>query len=432
MSSPPPSPSPFSPGPFPLPPKPPGTWTLASYNVQDLFDTTDDPNADDRRPTENQLRNKLTRLGRALHILDADVVGLMEVETLGVLRRLNQDALGDLGYRETILIEGNDPERGIDVALLSRFPVTQTVSHAGETFTAADGQAHRLFSRDCLECHVALPGGETLAVLVNHFKSKRGGERESESLRTAQAARVRAISEALLPRFPLLAVVGDLNDTPDSRALAPLLGASSLPNSLTDLPARDVPEPNRYSFVHAGQTERIDYLLASPALTARFVPNSVLMPHDTWFQRASDHAPVRAAFGKAPPYLENLTAWYDRTYPPCLPRRRPARINAARFFPHDLNPLGGELVIVTGRVARVEATRGTGVVRLFLGHGDPARAFRVTILPNTLPDWGRVGIADPAGYYKGQMTQAVGTLQFYQGAPEIVVSQPAQFRRIQR
>lgn len=414
------------PSPFPAPPKPLGTWTLASYNVQDFFDTTDDPNADDLRPTENQLQNKLTRLGRALHILDADVVGLMEVETLGILRRLNKDALGALGYREMVLIEGNDPERGIDVALLSRFPVTQTVSHAVETFPGADGQTRRLFSRDCLECRLALPGGETLVVLVNHFKSKRGGEVESEPLRTAQAARVRAIAEELLPRFPLLAVVGDLNDTSDSRALAPLLQASPL----TDLAARDVPEPSRYSFVHAGQTERIDYLLTSPALTVRFVPNSVLMPHDTWFKRASDHMPIRAAFGDAPPYPENLTAAYDRTHPPCLPRRGPARINAARFFPHDLSPLRGQVVIVTGRVIWGEVTRGTGVVRLFLGHGDPVRAFRVTILPVTLPSWAQVGIADPAGYYKGQIAQAVGTLQFYQGAPEIVVSQPAQFRRI--
>ncbi len=412
--------------PFPAP-SPPGTWTLASYNVQDLFDTTDDPNADDLRPAENQLQNKLTRLGRALHILGADVVGLMEVETLGVLRRLNGDMLADLGYREAILIEGNDPERGIDVALLSRFPVTQTVSHASETWTSVDGQARRLFSRDCLECHVALPGGEVLVVLVNHFKSKRGGESESEPLRTAQAARVRAIADDLLPRFPLLAVVGDLNDTPDSRALAPLLQASPL----LDLAARDVPEPNCYSFVHAGQAERIDYLLASPALAARFVPHSALIPHDTWFKRASDHAPIRAAFGNAPPYPENLTALYDRTHPPRLPRRGPARINAARFFAHDLNPLGGQVVIVTGRVVWGEVTRGTGVVRLFLGHGDPARAFRVTILPPTLPNWARVGIADPAGYYRGQMAQAVGTLQFYQGTPEIVVSQPAQFRRIQ-
>jgi endonuclease/exonuclease/phosphatase family metal-dependent hydrolase len=415
-----------TPPPYPDPSKPLGAWTLATYNIQDLFDAQSDFHAKDRRPTETQLRNKMTRLGRVLHILDADVIGLMEVETLGVLQRLNREALGDLGYRDVILIEGNDPERGIDVALLSRFPVTQTLSHVADTYWVADGISHRLFSRDCLECHLALPSGETLVVLVNHFKSKRGGEAETEALRTAQAARVREITEELLRQYSLIAVLGDLNDTADSHTLAPLLQDSPL----TDLAALDVPEAQRYSFVHQGQTERIDYLLTSPALTVRFVRNSVLMPHDTWFKRASDHAPIRASFGAASAYPENLTVAYDRTHRPCLSRRRPARIDAARFFAHDLHPLYGQVVIVTGRVMRVEMTRGTGVVRLQLGQGDQGRAFQVTILPESQTAWARVGIADIGGYYKGQMAQAVGELHFYQGRPEIRLALPAQLKRI--
>lgn len=415
------------PPPYPEPSKPAHSWTLASYNVQDLFDTTDDHEAEDLRPTENELRNKLTRLGRVLHILDADVVGLMEVENLGVLRRLNEEALADLGYSEAILVEGNDPERGIDVALLSRFPVAQVVSHAGETYSADNGTERRLFSRDCLECHVVLPTGETLVVLVNHFKSKRGGEAETEPLRTGQARRVRAIADGLLPRFPLVAVVGDLNDDADSRALLPLLSGP-----LTDLLARDVPPAECYTFVHAGRTERIDYLLASPALAKQFIPNSALLLHDTWAKRASDHSPARAAFGPAAAYPESLTAAYGRSHPRCLPQRGPARINAARFFSHGLNPLQGQLVIVTGRVARVEVTRGTGVVRLFLGHGDPSRAFRVTILPENFPAFTHAGIGDIGGYYKDKMAQGVGTLHFYQGMPEMLVATPRQFRLIQK
>ncbi len=208
---------------FPETPRPANTWTLASYNVQDLFDTFDDPRAADERPTENQLRNKLTRLGRMLQVLDADIVGLMEVETLGVLSRLNTEALVALGYSQVILREGNDPERGIDVALLSRFPVVQVVSHAGKLWLDGGGPARRLFSRDCLECHVTLPGGETLVVLVNHFKSKRGGGDEGNALRTAQAVCVREIADGLLATHPLTAIIGDLNDTADSPALASLL-----------------------------------------------------------------------------------------------------------------------------------------------------------------------------------------------------------------
>ena len=410
---------------FPEPTRPSNCWTLATYNVQDLFDTLDDPAAADERPTENQLRNKFTRLGRMLQVLDADILGLMEVETRGVLRRLNAETLAGLGYRETILVEGNDPERGIDVALLSRFPVVQTVSHAAETWTERGGLPRRLFSRDCLECHIALPSGETVVVLVNHFKSKRGGVAETQPLRAAQAARVRQIADGLLAKHPLVAIVGDLNDTANSPALAPLLSDAAL----TDLAAADVPVDHCYTFVHAGEPERIDFILASAALQAQFVPGSVLIPHSVWARKASDHAPVRAAFGPGPAYPENLTVTYDRTYPPCLPRRGPARINAARFWWRDLNALTGQIVIVTGRVLRVEVTQGVGAVRLFLGSGDPYRAFRVTVLPEDRPAFAALtATGDIAGYYKGQMVQVVGELGFFGNVPEVIVRRPDQLR----
>lgn len=419
----------FSPPRYPEPSRPPGAWTLASYNAHDLFDTVGEPRNEHLRLAENELRNKLTRLGRALHVLDADVVGLMEVETLAVLQRLNRDALSDLGYREAILLEGNDPERGIDVALLSRFPVSQVVSHAQETWIGPDGVERRLFSRDCLECHVSLPGGDTLVVLVNHFKSKRGGEAESQALRTAQAARVRAIADDLWVKFPLVAVVGDLNDTPGSDALHPVLSGD-----YSDLAAWDVPEANCYSFVHQGQPERIDYMLASPGLARRFVPGSVLMPHDDWARRASDHTPIRAAFGLTdallPPYEENLTAAYDREHSPRPWHRRPPHINADHFYADTLHPLQGRLVIVTGWVAHIEVTHGTGVLRLSLGRGDPARAFRVTIHPHDFSAFVEVGIPDIAGYYNGHQVRGVGELHFTQEVPELVITHPRQLRRI--
>ena len=412
------------PSPFPEPPRPPNCWTLASYNVQDLFDTVDDPRAAEERPTENQLRNKLTRLGRMLQVLDADVVGLMEVESLGVLSRLNTEALAALGYVETVLIEGNDPERGIDVALLSRFPVVQTISHAAEIWTDPPGQSRRLFSRDCLECHLTLPSGETLVVLVNHFKSKRGGGDEGDALRTAQAVRVREIADALLTTHPLTAIVGDLNDTPDSPALASLLEDKTW----ADLIGQDVPEASRYSFLYRGRPERIDYVLASPALRQQFVPHSALIPHDLWARRASDHSPLRVTFGDAPGYAESLTALYDRDHPPHLLRRAPARIDAARFWWRDAYALEGQTVLVTGRVLHAEETRGVGTVRLLLGSADPLRALRVTILAEDLAAWARAGTVDPTGYYRNRVVRAVGEMGFFGNVPEMIVRRPDQLR----
>ena len=416
------------PPPYPDPSKPSLTWTLASYNVHDLFDTIDERSPQELRPAENQLRNKLTRLRRVLQVLDADVVGLMEVETLGVLKRLNA-SLGAGAYPEAILLEGNDPERGIDVALLSRFPIIQTLSHTADTYEAPHGEQDRVFSRDCLECHLRLPSGATLVVLVNHLKSKRGGELETEPLRAAQATRVHKIAESLRAQYPLVAVVGDLNDTPLSQSLQPLLCGS-----LTDLLARDIPQLNNYSFVHRGQAERIDYLLASAELAARFVPNSALLLHDDWARRASDHAPARVAFSLAEDvsgsYPENLTAVRDRLDPPRIGYRGAARINAARFMPHTLVRLQGQVVVVTGMVERVEVTRGTGVLRLLLGNADPFLAIQVTIFPTDRAAFANAGILDIGGYTRGKMVQAVGTLEFYRETPEVSVSRSGQLKVI--
>ena len=414
------------PPPYPDPSKPSLTWTLASYNVHDLFDTIDERSSQELRPAENQLRNKLTRLRRVLQILDADVVGLMEVETLGVLKRLNA-SLGAGAYSESVLLEGNDPERGIDVALLSRFPIIQTLSHTADTYDAPNGQQDRVFSRDCLECHLRLPSGETLVVLVNHFKSKRGGELETEPLRTAQAARVHEIAESLRGKYPLVAVIGDLNDGPQSQTLQPLLL-----EPLTDLLAQDIPQACNFSFVHRGQTERIDYLLASAELAARFVPNSALLLHDGWARRASDHAPARVTFSLTKAvsgsYSENLTAARDRTDPPRIGYRGAARINAARFMPHTLVRLRGQVVVVTGIVERVEVTRGTGVLRLLLGNTDPFLAIQVTIFLSDRAAFANAGILDIGGYTRGKMVQAVGTLEFYREIPEVSVSRSGQLK----
>jgi endonuclease/exonuclease/phosphatase family metal-dependent hydrolase len=58
---------------------------------------------------------------------------------------------------------------------------------------------------------VRTPAGAEVLVLVNHFKSKRGG------------------GDARLPDHPHLVVLGDLNDTPDSDNLAPLINDTQVP-----------------------------------------------------------------------------------------------------------------------------------------------------------------------------------------------------------
>ena len=136
----------------------PARVVLMTYNVENLFDTVDDPRKldDTFLPLELKassthrarcaaiagarereaclewdwdeaiLARKLERVAAVILQVNAgrgpDILALQEVENHGVLERLRTEYLRGAGYRDSILIEGGDP-RGIDVAFLSRFPL---------------------------------------------------------------------------------------------------------------------------------------------------------------------------------------------------------------------------------------------------------------------------------------------------------------------
>ena len=199
---------------------------------------------------------------RVIQAVKPDLLCVVEVEDRLTLDRFNQHLLKPLHsqYAHDMLIDGND-DRGIDVGLLSRFEIRSVHSHIDDTFTAANGQLFPIFSRDCPEYEVALPGSQTLWMLCNHFKSKGyGAPAENNAKRKRQADRVRQI----LGRFNLsqdfVVVAGDFNDTPNSQPLAGLLSAPGLFDVL------DSNLLNGPRWTYQDGKDQIDYLLVSKAL----------------------------------------------------------------------------------------------------------------------------------------------------------------------
>lgn len=207
----------------------------------------------------------------------ADVLAMIEAESRPVLKTFQELMAQKLNLPETyahvMLIDGND-RRGIDVGLATRagFQIGRVRSHADDL--KPDG--HPIFSRDCPEYEVTCPSGQVIMVLANHFKSKFGGNNpESQAKRRAQADAVAQYYQRLRDEgVDNIVVLGDLNDTPDSSELVPLLG--------TDL--RDVSDhpnfgPVEYNVVNGqrgigtyglgNDDDKIDYLLLSPALFDR-------------------------------------------------------------------------------------------------------------------------------------------------------------------
>jgi hypothetical protein len=62
-----------------------------------------------------------------------------------------------------MVVDGND-ERGIDVGIMSRLPITAIHSHVDDL----NAEGNRIFSRDCPEYEIALAGGQSIVILPNH------------------------------------------------------------------------------------------------------------------------------------------------------------------------------------------------------------------------------------------------------------------------
>ena len=199
--------------------------------------------------------------GRVIDAVQPDILVTIEVENRPALVHFHEQVLRaqfQRDYPHIMVIDGND-DRGIDVGIVSRFPIRAIRSHVGD----ADGNGNRIFSRDCPEYDIELPGGQSLVVLPNHFKSKRNGnDQQSQDRRLAQATRAHAIATAALQRSPHVLIAGDLNDVPASAPLAPLFAGGF--RDVGDHPDYPTRRPGTYETGLASQ--KLDYLILSPQL----------------------------------------------------------------------------------------------------------------------------------------------------------------------
>lgn len=243
---------------------------------------------------------------RVIQAVNADVLCLVEVEDRHTLDRFSRLTLSKFqaAFDHNLLIDGNDP-RGIDIGLLSQFPIRSVRSHIDDV---TEKRRTPLFSRDCPEFEIELPGGRTLWLLGNHFKSQGYGlQKANDAKRKRQAQRVHEILRRFDLTRDLVVVAGDLNGTPTSVPLKPLLTTPGLLDVLKS------PLPRGPSWTYHDGRQQIDYLLVSQPLFERLHSVGVErrgLFHKTNFggkfprfpevtdgiTQASDHAAVWAEF----------------------------------------------------------------------------------------------------------------------------------------
>lgn len=215
--------------------------TIAFYNVENLFDTINDPNKfDEASPImemkfnrQEVYKKKVKNMARVISEIGADVsnnspaiIGLAEVENREVVEDLaNDDAL----YKEDYgIVHFDSPDaRGIDVALMYKKALFSPMDVSNHELKIYDDITRkRVYTRDQLLVSGKLDG-ELIHIIVSHWPSRSGGEARSRPKRLAAARLNKRIIDSLQAIDPYAKIfsMGDLNDDPTNQSLKDILKA---------------------------------------------------------------------------------------------------------------------------------------------------------------------------------------------------------------
>ena len=249
-------------------------YTVLSYNVENLFDTLDDPGMPDeeflpeseKQWTNERYQKKLDDLAKVIsevNPLEApEIVGLIEVENRLVLEDLIQtDALKNNSYG--IVHEESPDYRGIDVALIYRKDAFTEIMH--ETLPVVFPEDTAFKTRDILYV-VGKIRNQTVHVFVNHWPSRIGGDEKTEPKRMLAASVLKKKVDLLLTLDPIakIIIMGDMNDEPVNKSLQQTLGAES-PQSGAKLVNLMFPddEAGLGTYFYSGNWNMLDHLVVS-------------------------------------------------------------------------------------------------------------------------------------------------------------------------
>lgn len=329
----------------PARPRAAGEFTVASFNLQRLFDTVNDPAIGEPILTATAYANRLVKISAAVrsYLHTPDILGVQETENLTVLQdlaaRIDADATAAgqpaPGYT-AVLLEGNDVG-GIDVGFLvtSRVTVQSVVQHGRtDTYTnPVNGLQETLNDRPSLSIRATVaaePGtlpAEVVAV-VHHLRSLNGVEDADGRVRAkrlAQAEYVARLLDGLRATYPGVPVVsvGDYNAFEVNDGYVDVLGvARGVPAPASDvvlfggdLLASDfllapvvaaTPAGATYSYVFEGSAQSLDHVLVSADAASSLAAfdharinadfPEIYRGDATRVERTSDHDPAIAYF----------------------------------------------------------------------------------------------------------------------------------------
>lgn len=207
---------------------------IVFYNVENLFDTKNDPNKNDddftpggyKKWTNDRYETKLDRIEDAINEFAQPplLIGLVEVENRDVLEDLVEEGdFDDINYG---IAHFDSPDRrGIDCALLYDKDAFSLIESSKIKVTL-DYNRH-FATRDILYVIGETNDGAVMHVFVNHWSSRREGKNETEHKRMEAAETLREKVDEILGDDPSanIVILGDFNDHPDDKSIEVVLRA---------------------------------------------------------------------------------------------------------------------------------------------------------------------------------------------------------------
>ncbi len=216
--------------------------TIATYNVENYGPANRMTEAGYRQDYPKPEAEKRA-LRTVIKGLKADVLVLQEMGGQPYLDELQRDLKTEgTDYPYAVLLEGNDADR--HVALLSKRPLKSVVSHVDLEFAYFNGKER--VKRGLLEVTITTEAGD-VTIFALHLKSRftdRPDDPMSAQRRTGEATAVRdrVLQRVGDPAKTRFLIIGDFNDTKDSKAVSATAEAGE--------------NRNRHAIARGGHTRR--------------------------------------------------------------------------------------------------------------------------------------------------------------------------------
>jgi predicted extracellular nuclease len=286
-----------------LPPTKADEFSVATFNVENLFDLIDPHPTSPPQPTLDEYRVKLSKIAEAIVAMGAPtIIGLQEVENIKVLEDLvEQDQIAIYEY-VPYLVEAEDP-RGIDVAFIVRSD--RATVDGVENYPAPEGLTTRPPIVISTTVHLS-QGDERVYLINNHLSSLASGEEATLPRRTGQAAWSGTLADRIRQSDPEghIIIMGDLNSFINTPPLD-VLEEAGLQHVYRFF---ETEEEWPYTYVFQGATQSLDHILVTEDLFSKlFLVDAlhidadfpIMDLEDVTARHVSDHDPLVAFFSFA-------------------------------------------------------------------------------------------------------------------------------------